>query len=197
MNKDLVIVFLRAPELGKVKTRLAATMGDERALVLYERLLEHTVNTVAKSNTSKQAWYADAVPLGDRCAALGFEVHAQRGVDLGERMQHAFHEAFGNGFDKVVIIGTDLPDMSTTLLADAFDRLGTHDAVLGPARDGGYYLLGLRSMEASLFRNKTWSGPSVAADTIADLELAGRSLAVLPMLIDVDTEADLKDVIMP
>lgn len=197
MNKDLVIVFLRAPELGKVKTRLAATMGDEQALVLYERLLEHTVNTVANSHTSKQAWYADAVPREDRCAELGFEVHVQRGVDLGERMQHAFHEAFGNGFDKVVIIGTDLPDMSTTLLADAFDRLGTHDAVLGPARDGGYYLLGLRSMEASLFRNKTWSGPSVAADTIADLQRAGKRLALLPVLIDVDTEADLKDVIMP
>ena len=197
MNKDLVIVFLRAPELGKVKTRLAATIGDEEALRVYNRLLEHTMDVVANTSTSKQAWYAGAVPLVDRCAKLGFEVHEQHGEDLGERMQHAFHTAFGNGFEKVVIIGTDLPDISTTLLTDAFTRLGTHDAVLGPARDGGYYLLGLRSMEASLFRNKIWSSASVAADTITDLQRAGKSLALLPMLIDVDTEADLKDVSIP
>lgn len=197
MNKDLIIVFLRAPELGKVKTRLAATIGDARALMIYDRLLEHTLRVVVDCATDKQAWYADAVPTQDRCAALGFEVDIQRGDDLGERMQHAFENAFGAGFGKVVIIGTDLPGISTSLLADAFVELDMHDAVLGPARDGGYYLLGLRSMEASLFRNKSWSSSSVAEETLADLHRAGKNVALLPKMIDVDTEADLQDVTIP
>ncbi|HQV40310.1 MAG TPA: TIGR04282 family arsenosugar biosynthesis glycosyltransferase [Flavobacteriales bacterium] len=196
-SRPLLLVFLRAPVLGKVKTRLAATLGKERALVIYKRLLQHTIEEGAKLGVDRQAWYSDDIPPNEPCAVLGYSVHQQIGADLGERMQRAFDNGFVNGHGPIIIIGTDLPQLSEALLREALKALGTHDAVIGPANDGGYYLLGLRKPCAELFQGKTWSTDTVFKRTTEDLERLGRTWEALPELIDIDTEADLEATGLP
>ena len=196
-SRPLLLVFLRAPVLGKVKTRLAATLGKERALVIYKRLLQHTIEEGAKLGVDRQAWYSDDIPPNEPCAVLGYSVHQQIGADLGERMQRAFDNGFVNGHGPIIIIGTDLPQLSEALLREALKALGTHDAVIGPANDGGYYLLGLRKPCAELFQGKTWSTDTGFKRTTADLERLGRTWEALPELIDIDTEADLEATGLP
>ncbi|MGV9011146.1 MAG: TIGR04282 family arsenosugar biosynthesis glycosyltransferase [Flavobacteriales bacterium] len=193
-NKPLLLVFLRAPVLGKVKTRLAATLGKERALEIYKRLLQHTIEQGAQLGIVRQAWYADDLPADEPCAALGFSVHQQAGADLGERMQRAFDAGFADGHGPIIIIGTDLPQLSAALLREAFEALNTHDAVIGPANDGGYYLLGLQKPCAALFQGKTWSTDTVFKRTTEDLKRLGRTWKTLPELVDIDTEEDLERV---
>lgn len=193
MKDGTLITFLRAPVAGRVKTRLAATVGDARALDIYRRLLMHTLKTCAFLECEKEAWYADAVPEEELAEVFGFTALTQQGEDLGERMAHAIGSAFQHGRSPVVIIGTDCPGISEKLLHDAFSALKQNDAVIGPARDGGYWLLGMNRMIPDLFKGKKWSSSSVRADTIADLERLGLSFALLPELIDVDNEQDLND----
>lgn len=193
MSKPLLIVFLRKPELGKVKTRLAATVGDEKALAIYCELLEHTLGSTTGLQCTKQAWYAGEGAVEDQVGPCGFLICAQVGNDLGERMLKAFTEGFEHGYGPVMIIGTDCPGITSVILKDALASMEQHDAVLGPARDGGYYLLGLKAPLEAVFQNKEWSTSSVAKDTLEDLELHGRSVHLLPELIDVDTEQDLRD----
>lgn len=194
MKNAALIVFLRSPELGRVKTRLAATVGDARALQVYKALLHHSLEQASSLSCSKAAWYADGIPSPDISKPYGFTAHTQQGDDLGDRMEHAFLTAFEAGHGPVVIVGTDCPGISEQLLRDAFVALDQHDAVIGPARDGGYWLLGLKRMTPAVFTGKTWSSDSVRSDTIADLDRLGLSYTLLPELIDVDTEQDLKDV---
>ncbi len=196
-SKPLLLVFLRAPVLGKVKTRLAATLGNERALEIYKRLLRHTIEQGAQLGVDRQAWYADELPADELCTALGYSVHQQAGADLGERMQRAFEAGFASGHSPVIIIGTDLPQLSEALLREALKALETHDAVVGPAKDGGYYLLGLRKPCAELFQGKTWSTDTVFKQTTEDLERLGRTWEALPELTDIDTQADLDAVGLP
>lgn len=191
MKKDLLIVFLRAPERGRVKTRLAATLGDDRALAIYRELLDHTLHVSAPVRCTKQAWYADGIPDIDIAADHGFAARIQQGKDLGERMAHAIANGFDDGYDRVMIIGTDCPGISTTVLEEAFAALDQQDAVIGPARDGGYYLLGMRRMIPDVFHDKVWSSDTVLRSTIADLDRLDATYSLLPELIDVDTEADL------
>lgn len=193
MKHGTLITFLRAPVPGRVKTRLAATVGDASALDIYRRLLMHTLKACAPLDCVKEAWYADIVPIDEPAGAFGFKTYSQQGDALGARMAHAIGNAFQHGRSPVVIIGTDCPGISEELLRDAFNALEWNDVVIGPARDGGYWLLGLNRMIPELFMEKKWSSGSVRADTIADLERLGMSFALLPELIDVDTEQDLND----
>ncbi|MBZ0206231.1 MAG: TIGR04282 family arsenosugar biosynthesis glycosyltransferase [Flavobacteriales bacterium] len=196
-DKPLLLVFLRAPVLGKVKTRLAATMGKERALEVYQYLVQHTLEHGAALGIDRQAWYADDVPDPEPCAELGYTVHVQEGGDLGDRMKRAFGSGFSSGHGPIIIIGTDLPQLSTALLREAYEALEKHDAVIGPANDGGYYLLGLREPCEELFGGKAWSSDSVFAQTTDDLRRLGRTWHALPVLIDIDTETDLRKAGIP
>jgi rSAM/selenodomain-associated transferase 1 len=110
---------------------------------------------------------------------------------LGARMAHAFGEAFGAGAGRVAVIGTDCPGLSAALLRQAFALLASHDLVVGPATDGGYYLLGMNELQSDLFENKQWSTASVLPDTLADAARLGLRVAQLPALADVDSAADL------
>ena len=197
MSKELVIVFMRNPALGNVKTRLAAGIGKERALEVYMRLLMHTLREVERTGYPREAWYAGARPDLSSYHAKGFRSEQQHGEDLGARMCYAFQRAFHAGYSKVLIIGTDCPALGAGHIETAFKGLDSYDAVLGPTRDGGYYLLAMRRMIPELFVNKSWSSDTVAKDTMADLADLGLSCARLPELIDVDTESDLADVVLP
>ncbi|WP_139922564.1 TIGR04282 family arsenosugar biosynthesis glycosyltransferase [Hymenobacter sp. DG01] len=188
-----LLIFARRPELGRVKTRLAADLGDEAALAVYRQLLAHTRAAAAPLAAHKIVWLAEA---GTAAASLpdewiGYEQQPQPPGDLGQKMQAAFAQSFACGARAVVIIGTDCPGLTTAHLSDAFRALETHDVVVGPATDGGYYLLGMKQLWPDLFERKAWSTATVRTATLADVERLQLSLHLLPELRDVDTAADL------
>ena len=192
-----LLVFAREPVLGRVKTRLAADIGAEQALAVYRELLALTAAAATAAQVPATVWLAEApVPAADpaqpRPEWPGLPWRVQPAADsLGTRMAQAFATAFASGAGRVVIIGTDCPGLSAELLRRAFAVLVTHDVVVGPADDGGYYLLGLRELQPALFENKDWSTATVLPATLADAARLGLRVAQLPTLHDVDSGRDL------
>ncbi len=193
MNESVVIIFARTPELGQVKTRLAADIGNERALAIYERLLEHTCETVLRSGYRARVFYAGDIPEADLWSRAGFTRHRQSPGTLGERMHAAFSDAFRDGIRSAVIIGTDCPGLQPSHLHDAMNRLETSEAVVGPAEDGGYYLLGLTSPIRRIFENKDWSTDTVLRATLSDFRELDMTYSLLEPLRDIDTIDDLEE----
>ena len=145
MTKDRLIIFQKNPVVGKVKTRLSQDIGDEAALSVYMLMLEMTAEVVSNSSSYPAVYYSDFIDENDIWTNIPCEKFIQQGIDLGERMSNAFHDqALGNS-DKVVIIGTDCPDITIDLIQESFRMLDENDFSIGPSRDGGYYLLGMRS----------------------------------------------------
>lgn len=186
----ILLIFCKNPHLGKVKTRLAATVGDAEALRIYRILLSKTRDAALLVDVERRLFYSDFVETGDEWPETHFRKYAQAGHDLGERMENAFREAFRDGASKAVVIGSDCPDLSGALLREAFQRLDEADFVLGPASDGGYYLLGMKTLEPSLFRDMEWSVSTVGAETLHRIRGSGKSCFLMPVLDDVDTEED-------
>lgn len=192
MEKRLVIVFTRNPELGKVKTRLAATIGEKNALEVYVYLLTHTKDCISQVNATKRVLYSEAITLHDIWNNTTFDKDIQHGTDLGMRMQHAFEKGFKDGFNKIVIVGSDLPTLDSKDIEDAFLLLDTNEVVIGPAEDGGYYLLGLKTIPNGIFENKNWGTNSVLADTLTNLSHI--QTAFIKMKNDIDTIEDIKNI---
>jgi uncharacterized protein len=186
-----LIIFIKNPVLGSVKTRLAATVGAERALEVYGRLLSITREAAIGVQSERHLYYADTLELEDDWDSSSFQKRLQRGDDLGERMHSAFADAFAKGAAKAVIIGSDCPDITSELINQAFAALGDSDVVIGPAVDGGYYLLGMNGLHPAFFNNKQWSTSSVLSATMADAERSGLRVHLLPTLNDIDDESDL------
>jgi len=193
----LLLIFIKNSIPGKVKTRLARSIGDEAALRVYEQLLSHTRHIVTPLACTKMVCYSEAIPAQDGWPETEFRKAVQHGSDLGQRMQQAFDVSFRQGYTPVVIIGSDCAELTTNILQDAFAQLQTHDCVIGPARDGGYYLLGMHTFTPAVFQNKAWSTATVFADTLADLQQAGKSVFLLPVLSDIDTVEDLESLQLP
>lgn len=190
-----LLVFARVPALGRVKSRLAAGVGPSAALAVYRELLVITNAAIVEAGVPATVWLADtAGPEPTAVEAQEWFTQAacsQPAGDLGERMSTAFAAAFATGAGRVAIIGTDCPGLRASHLTQAFAALETADVVLGPATDGGYYLLALRQPQPALFANKTWSTASVLIDTLADARTLGLRVALLPELRDVDNAEDL------
>ncbi|MCG6192925.1 TIGR04282 family arsenosugar biosynthesis glycosyltransferase [Leptospira sp. FAT2] len=190
-NKETLILFLKNPRIGQVKTRLAAGLGNEAALNVYEQLVEITQKQVAGLDLPVRLYF-DSIPeflsgkWGNQVSA-----HLQSGEDLGFRMSNAFSETFSQGAQKAVIIGSDCPDLETKHIREAFSALDQSDVVLGPALDGGYYLLGLKSYLPEIFREVPWSTDRVFAGTLEKLQLLRKNVWILPKLGDVDEPEDL------
>jgi rSAM/selenodomain-associated transferase 1 len=189
MNSFLLI-FVKNPRLGYVKTRLAHTLGDEAALEIYHILLEKTRLAALGVPVRRLLFYSEQIQLGDAWPASDFEKWVQTEGDLGARMQHAFAQAFQLGAEKVAIIGSDCPELKPEILQKAYDLLEQHDFVLGPTPDGGYYLLGMRQMEIPVFQDIAWSTEQVLTQTISVIEGLGKTYMLLPILSDIDTESD-------
>jgi rSAM/selenodomain-associated transferase 1 len=185
-----LLIFIRNPQLGKVKTRLARTVGDAEALRIYRILLEKTRAAASGVRAERWLFYSDFVDDNDEWPAAEFIKKTQANGDLGERMEQAFQTAFEAGAKKVVIIGSDCPALTGDLLQQAFDALDHADFVLGPVPDGGYYLLGMKHLEPTVFRGIAWSTETVRAHTFEKIKAAGKSCFLLPLLSDVDTEED-------
>jgi rSAM/selenodomain-associated transferase 1 len=190
MKTNALIIFVRNPELGKVKTRLAKTIGNKKALEVYCDLLSHTMSVTKMGDCDKFVFYDNSIEQSDIWANNLFEKRIQFGIDLGAKMQNAFQELFNLGYKNCTIIGSDLFDLEVKHITQAFDKLESNDAVIGPAEDGGYYLLGLKKIIPALFSNKNWGTKTVLEDTLKDL--ATFSIDLLEILNDIDTFEDLE-----
>ena len=188
--KEAIIIFVRNPELGKVKTRLAASVGDHAAVDIYKQLLLHTMQVADESSADKFVFYHEQIMQNDSWNKNGFFKKLQTGSDLGEKMKNAFSAVFTEGYSKVIIIGSDCLQLNSAIINEAFAGLEQNDTVIGPAKDGGYYLLGMKIMLPFLFDHKAWSTVTVFKDTIFNMRQHNLSTTILEVLTDVDTEAD-------
>jgi hypothetical protein len=193
LSGKLLIIFARNPVPGRVKTRLAAITGNETALKVYQMLLEHTASVTKTTSAQRAVFYSDELP-DEKCFLKneGTLAFLQKGTDLGEKMLHAFETGFALGFRHILLIGTDCPDLQPELLEQAFKSLERHEAVLGPAKDGGFYLIGLNKSHPDVFLRRTWSHNQVLKETVERLEENGVSPELLPELRDIDTFEDLQ-----
>jgi rSAM/selenodomain-associated transferase 1 len=191
-NDKLLIVFSKNPVAGRVKTRLASAIGDDEALQIYEQLRELTRQATTELDAAKVISYADFIPETDLLLTGSAEAWLQQGRDLGERMHNAFVKGFSLGFSRVALIGTDCPEITPFILDLAFQKLDESDVVLGPARDGGFYLSAMKRPFPELFLDRTWSTSSVLNDSQRIASNYGRSCDLLPALSDIDTFDDLK-----
>lgn len=189
--EKLLLIFIKNPEKGKVKTRLAETIDDKKALEVYHRLLSITKRETVSLNSDRQVWYSRYVDKDDIWENGEYEKRLQKGRNLGERMREAFRQAFVDGYEKAVIIGSDCAELTREIIQRAFSKLEDSDVVIGPSEDGGYYLLGMKSFHPELFADIEWSTSSVFTQTVKRAENLGLSLHVLLMLNDIDTEEDL------
>ena len=192
MEENLILIFTRNPELGKVKTRLAASIGNQNALDVYKFLLKHTQEIVSKVDATRRILYSEEIIDNDIWDNKIYQKALQSGTDLGEKMKNAFAEGFKNGYKKIVIIGTDLYNLEASNIEIAFQKLENHDVVIGPAEDGGYYLLGLKHIPENIFSNKEWSTETVFKDTLNDI--VSYKVHLLDIKNDIDTVDDIKNI---
>lgn len=189
MDKQALILFVRNPVLGKVKTRLAATIGNEKALAVYCHLLNQTKNITQQTGFAKYVFYSDQVTENDLWN--GYEKRLQKGLNLGERIMNAFEELFNRNYQHVCIIGSDCIDLTAPVLNEAFNSLYTNEVVIGPAADGGYYLVGMQAPLKKIFDGKLWGSASVYTETLKDIGLNNLSVHILKTLNDIDEEKDI------
>lgn len=188
--KRLIIVFVKNPKIEMVKTRLASKLGHEKARDIYIELVEITKRAVNDLPIEKWIYFSE------EASATEWPEHhvaVQKGADLGERMCNAFKDAFNKGYDEVVLIGSDLPDVSSSLLESAFDRFKEAELVFGPSVDGGYYLVGMSRLINDIFKNKPWSQPQLLQNTLDELHQLQVKVSLLEPLNDIDTLEDYKN----
>jgi rSAM/selenodomain-associated transferase 1 len=189
--RQRLVVFARQPVVGRVKSRLAAGIGAARAAAVYEALLEHTVKTARESRVEAEIWFAED-PDARWAKALGLPYETQEAGDLGRRMAGCFDHLFDGGSTKVVLIGSDTAHLEPDHILTAMDVLDDHPVVLGPADDGGYWLIGQQTPGFDLFRGIPWSRPTTLAATRARLQSLGADWFELESLPDIDTVEDLR-----
>ncbi|WP_298555496.1 TIGR04282 family arsenosugar biosynthesis glycosyltransferase [uncultured Algibacter sp.] len=188
MSKTLVIVFVKNIKLGKVKTRLAKTIGNQGAYNVYSELVKVTEQATENVSADKRIYFSDAVV--DTKWKNDYKA-VQQGIGLGERMKNAFQKGFKDGYKRIVLIGSDLPDITANHINKGLDVLKENEVVFGPAEDGGYYLIGLSKMNKSVFENKPWSQAHLLEETLQELNKKQVTFTTLDTLNDIDTYEDL------
>lgn len=185
-----LIIFVKNPVEGKVKTRLAKSIGDEKAVVIYKQLLQHTYIITKEMGIDKYVYYGDYVNNNDIWDD-NYKKALQQGADLGQRMENAFKEVLSVGYKKVLIIGSDCAQLTTDIINTAIEKLDESDIVIGPSLDGGYYLLGMKKITSQLFNGIEWSTNTVFSKS---LEIAGNQhlkVTTVQKLSDVDVIEDV------
>jgi rSAM/selenodomain-associated transferase 1 len=190
--KKTLLIFAKNLIHGEVKTRLASTVGHDKAMTVYEQLIAHTIETTKHLPVDKTVFYSKRIELEDAWDNKIYKKNIQTGNDLGDKMKNAFATVFGNRNKKLVIIGTDCPHLNASVIMNAYVYLEDHDIVIGPASDGGYYLLGMKKLHPRLFEKIDWSTEKVLAQTLKICESSNLSTFLLPELSDIDDENDLK-----
>lgn len=191
MPRASLIIFVKNPIEGNVKTRIAKTTGHAKATEIYRELLQYTrsvTENLPAEAYHKTVYYGDFINENDLWN--GWSKALQSDGDLGTRMKQAFREQFENGAGSVVIIGSDCLVLQARHLEEAFQALQTHDVVIGPSTDGGYYLLGMSSLHEVLFDEMPWSQPTLMEKTTTALQSKNLSCHLLEPLTDIDEWAD-------
>ena len=195
MDDACILLFVKAPERGRVKTRIAREMGDEFALSMHESMVLDSIDMLEQAAFPYRICYAPVQAREKMQDWLGRDkaFMPQSGDDVGERMERAFAGIFHEGKKRAVIVGSDIPGLNATILEQALDALDVNDAVIGPALDGGYYLIGFteKGFDPGVFHAMTWSTESVFQETMRRLAQSARTVMVLPQLSDVDCKEDL------
>lgn len=199
-NNNCLLLFAKSPTKGQVKTRLADQAGGDFEVELYKCFVEDTISLIENVDIPFDICFHPANMKSTFSEWLG-ERHSYRpqiGDNLGERLRNAFDNAFEEGFLNVVAIGSDSPDLPAHYLTESFEALAAHDAVIGPANDGGYYLIGFskEKFTPEAFDNISWSTENVFEQTVSILKRHGRKVYILPLWHDVDTIADLKSLLL-
>jgi len=190
MEDNAIIIFSKNLDLGAVKTRIGKTLGEEKALEIYKELLEYTESVLDRVSYRRYIFWDREISTSREYFSGNSYIHKiQNGEGLGERMESAFLEIL-KIHKKVLIIGTDCPNLTEHHLEEAFSSLATFDFCIGPAYDGGYYLLGLKRFSSNWFRNISWSTGKVYGETLDRAEEMQLNGFTLPILSDVDTEED-------
>ncbi|HUT00213.1 MAG TPA: TIGR04282 family arsenosugar biosynthesis glycosyltransferase [Candidatus Thermoplasmatota archaeon] len=194
-----ILLFVKYPEKGKVKRRLTTDIDEETIQELYRCFVDDTLTTIKKINTHLFICFfpVDAEKKFHEWLGSIFSFLPQKGTDLGEQMKNCFSDAFTKGFRKVVLMGSDSPDLPEAFLQSAFAELQTHDVVLGPSSDGGYYLIGFRNttFTPNILEEIHWSTPMVFKETMAKIKGTNQSVSILPIWSDVDTITDLRNLV--
>ncbi len=191
-----LVVMAKPARIGEVKTRLCPPLTLAQASDLHECLLQDTVAKMERC-FSAQLWIA-FTPEGEETFRRTFgergKLLSQRGRDLGERMHHIFEDLSHLGYRKIVVLGSDIPTMPLSSVEQAFHLLSSNgeDVILGPASDGGYYLIGLKTPVEEIFHRIPWSNAAVLENTVQRISELGLRLALLPLAYDIDLEGDLK-----
>ncbi len=189
INAALLMVFVKNPVYGRVKTRLAQEVGPDKALSIYWQLLAHTRDITQGLDVGKFIYYSHQLPETDLWAYIDHKNAIQPEGDLGQRMAAAFQENL-RYYGRVIIIGSDNPELKTHHLNTAFEHLKEKDVVIGPAKDGGYYLLGMRTYQPALFQGIRWSTDKVWEQTLSKIQHLSLSYTTLPVQNDIDTYQD-------
>ncbi len=176
--------------LGKAKTRLAATVGDERALAIYKELLWHTRKIATQVDANRLLFYSHFIDKKDEWLGENFQKHLQIDGDLGQKMAAGFQIAFDKKASKTLIMGSDCASLTPEIVYQAFEALDNDDFVIGPADDGGYYLIGMKVFSPTIFENIDWSTASVFPQTVEAIQKLNQTYATLPTLSDIDFEED-------
>lgn len=188
-EKRLLIVFVKNAVLGTAKTRLAKTIGNDVAFEVYKHLMHVTEQaTSGVKNCDVHIYFSSEK---DPTRWTNYTQFVQEGTDLGQRMSGAFRKGFELGYEQIVGVGSDLPDLTAEIIDKGLLELNSNDAVFGPAEDGGYYLIGMKSMLECIFENKPWSTESLMEVTLNELKEKGHSVGIIETLNDIDTEEDL------
>lgn len=187
--KKALIVFIKNIVPGKVKTRLAATLGNDKAVAIYRSLLERTRAAALDTAADRHVFYSTTINPSDGWSNDVFTKKTQRGAGIGERMSNAFLDVFPQ-YQSAVLIGGDIAHLTPDILNEAFEKLKDHDFVLGPAYDGGYYLIGMKTPAPTVFNDIAWSTATVAQQTLEKISQLKKSCYLLPTLSDIDYEED-------
>lgn len=190
-SSNLLIIFIKNPVIGKVKTRLAKSVGDFTAFKIYLDLLFRTHNAVKGLNCDKAVFYSNFVDNDDLWDNDQFIKSRQFGNNVGERMLHAFQFALNSGYKKVSLVGSDIVGLNKEHCLHAFEILDHKDIVLGPASDGGYYLIGMKKLIPELFQNIHWSTAQVLAQTMSTCQCHDLHYGMTSVLTDLDCLDDL------
>ena len=189
--ESLLVILYRNPELGKVKKRLATSIGEAKAYAIYLLLCDHTISITEKLSYPKALYYSEYIDTKDNWSNTKFQKYVQSGINLSERMTNAFRAGFDNGYKSICMIGTDCLGLTSKIIDEAFRRLLTHDVVVGPGHEGGYYLLGMNYLHTDLLKARKWRTSNVLSDTIHAIKLLGLSYWELETLNDIREEKDL------
>ena len=188
-----VFIYCRYPELGKVKTRLAADCGDAGALAVYKKLLHIVFQNLKESSYPFEVHYTGGEKLEVEYWLQEMHCQAQIGDDLGEKLRYSVSKWFKSNDTSLVIIGSDQPDIDETILKETEEKLKSHEVIIGPAKDGGYYLIAMNKAYLSLFEGISWSTEKVLQQTLGKILEQGLSYYLLPEKVDIDHFEDVPE----